>query len=204
MSNDNVPDFHNIKPNKYSNFDTDHEHLSYTPGQTLPPRVLRPNILQLYGFETYWIKNLALFCNYSLPRMHLLKDPPYFSGVKCKANTGVFKNSHSRDQVKNMKYGDIEIFFDVSTGSGRAKHIIQYPDLPPLYQEILRFQLIFIMDNFVQSIFPNHVHFIMKDNVIYPLPFKYLECRIKSEKGNAGNICADYQGVSEQKDSIDK
>lgn len=170
---------------KYGGRDTDLEHQSRD--REAPPRILTPLKLEEFGIR--------------MPNLLALKMLMHKGMDTGEDYCDILKQSFRKVLPEPLKdYGDgkevwtkhgvIEFYFDVSVGKIH-KITRRAQDFPRLWQ--IQFSAIMsgILENFIAKIFPLHVHCIMKNSPIVPMPFEYAELRIASTRIEGKNVLAD-------------
>ena len=192
-----------VKATKYSINDSDIEHLNRKGYSSLPPRVLRPQVLDFYGLDLFLLKQMNLFITNSA--MEFQKKSKFsFTGIKERYIRSPSELYIPGTKIKPPKppEGDVVFWIDTSVGSGKPKSVIDVRHLPKKWAFLWNFIFWGWLDQARENIYPKHMHFIMRDSVVSPLPFKYFEFYLKFEKGNAGNVFADFMEGDTVNDSI--
>ena len=195
-----------IKKNAYSDNDTDLEHLSRSSYDSLPPRVLIPGVLNFYGLNLYIISLMHKFITQSLEP---LKDEKkiYFTGIKerylRRPNESKLHlpSSYEKRKIRPAE-GWTLLRIDTSVASGKQKEWVDIRHLPEKWQFAWNVFFWKWLDEFMENIYPKHIHFLLKDSIMTPLPFKYFEFFLKFENGNMGNLCADFKHGDTIEDSV--
>ena len=181
--------------NQYSLNDTDTEHLRRLPtNKSPPPRVLNPGVLEVYGIDLTLIQWFVFYISQGLAkewRNNHLSDLPKIDGIKGSGFKEVKKNPfaiHS-PSIKDASLGQVDWF----VGTSKHKNYIQYRNLPIKHRNLWDTMWHLFLQNYLDCVFPYHIHFILKDSIINPLPVPYFECFLKAETAREGNIFADIK-----------
>ena len=182
--------------NKFSDNDTDLEHISRS-NTILPPRIINPQVLAVYGLNMALIGMIINFIKNGLPPTHLSGKRVYYTGIKGAGYKKLesFKLDSitgKKKTINDVQYGKIQWEIETSAGSKKEKVCIQYRDMPKKWRIMWDLLFFTFITEYLESIFPKHLHFILKDSILTPLPFPYLELFLKAEKATMGNLCADF------------
>ena len=150
----------------------DTENLYRASSEKPVPRVLKPYVLDNFGFHTFIMNFLIQFL--------------------------VRKDLHGKDGFEKMDFyikfdkklnlKPIRIFIDIC-GTGKYTKVIRDPyELPPDSFYFFKEWTSGIIDIFFENVFPNYVHFLFKNTPITPFPIPYLEFYMKSYDGHGGNL----------------
>ena len=150
------------------------------------PRVLKPYILDNFGFNTYIMYYLIKFITY--------KD---LHGRNSFDKMDFFINFNKKTGLK-----PIRIFIDIC-GKGVYKKVIRDPyELPPDSFAFFKVWTTGVLDEFMANVFPHYLHFLFKDTPITPFPVPYLEFYMKSGDGNLGNLMENLRDGDVPSDAI--
>ena len=187
----------------YGKKDTDHEHLLRSPQMSLPPRVIKPRILKVYDIDlimiAFMIKGIS----------DLRKDRATdfdFTGLRESFLRKLPQHNLTLNGKSNYlpKEGKILFYMDIIEDSLTVKKAKNIRYLQPDLQRFFLIGLDRLLTSFIENIYPKHLHFILKDSILTPLPFKYVEFYMKAEEGNMGNITADFADGDVIIDSVEQ
>ena len=161
------------------------EKLQRTSRDRAAPRVVDSSVLEKFGI---FVPNLMLF--HSLIRSGELTEK--FTTLRER-----FSLSDNNGRPTMNKFGDILLVIETVEEKSESyinlKRTRQPRDLPQKWQNRFRIISSALLTNFATDVFPLHMHFVLKNSPLYPLPFEYIEIYMKAEYGNQGNILADYE-----------
>lgn len=171
------------KVTKFSNRDTDKEHLSRSI--LPPPRVMNPFTLNNFGFDPGLVYDIYSF----MQTMKLYGDK-----VRCKLSP----HTHSGDgsTFENpfaSKSGQILIELDDSIGKAIGKGIISPNSLPKQHRVELQILMTFLAKLLEDDFSPKYVHFIAHKDDFDFLERTYFEVLIVGTLTRSGNVFADFQ-----------